>query len=157
MVVSRSGWGVCLAALVLLAGCSDKSKDDVSKERLEQMSGEALKELVPVSGVVKVDGAPQAGVNLYLYDEAGTREITSARTDAEGKYCWSTYQACDGLPAGSYLLAFDYIPKPRKNDTGVDLFRGKYRNPRTGKYKLTVVAGTPQTDVNYEFEMGKSK
>ena len=141
---------VCLLGLTSLAGCADQ-KADVSKERLKSMSGGQLKDVVPIKGVVKVDGNPAAGVNLFLYHEADTTKLAhECRTDQDGKYCWTSYTACDGVEAGKYLLGFTYIPKPKKNDTGVDLFKGKYRNPKKNKIELTVETGAPQAEANYD-------
>lgn len=140
----------CLVGLVSLSGCGT-GKTDVSKERLKAMAGGELKDVVPVKGVVSVDGSPAAGVNLYLYREDNpAASIAECRTDQDGKYCWSTHLPCDGVEPGSYLLGFTYIPKPKKNDTGVDLFKGKYKNPQKNKIELKVEKGAAQEDVNYD-------
>jgi hypothetical protein len=152
MVASRASSLVYFLGIMLLAGCNSQG-DEASKERLESMAGGELKETVPVSGKVLVDGAPQAGVNLQLYPQSGGRQpITTCRTGTDGTYCWSTNAACDGLAAGSYRLAFEFIPEEKKNDSGVDLFKGKYRNPATNKMELIVEKGKPMTDVNYELK-----
>ena len=141
---------VCLLGLVTFSGCSDV-KDDASEERLKSMAGGVLKEVVPVKGLVNVDELPAQGVNLYLYREGDFSSwIKECRTDAGGRYCWSTNLSCDGLEPGNYLVAFTYIPKPKKNDTGVDEFEGKYQDPQKSEFKLTVVKGTPQEAVNYD-------
>lgn len=133
-------------------GCGD-AKKDVSKERLEKMAGGALKNVVPVSGTVRVDGEPKAGVNLYLHPDTGGEAITTCRTKEDGTYCWSTYTTCDGLPAGKYRLAFRLVPQMKRNDRNEasdDLFKGKFANPGKIEYLLTVEDGSPQTDANYE-------
>lgn len=145
---------VFLMSFAALSGCSDGTKDDASEERLKAMAGGTLKEVVPVKGVVNVDGVPTEGVNLYLYrDGEFYSPIKDCRTDKEGKYCWSTNLACDGIEPGKYKLAFTYIPKPKKNDTGVDLFKKKYQNPVKNKFELTVVQGTPQEAANYDLKL----
>lgn len=137
-----------------LSGCSDSTKDDASAERLKAMAGGELKEVVPVKGVVNVDGVPTQGVNLFLYrDGEFNSPIKDCRTDNEGKYCWSTNLSCDGVEPGKYLLAFTYIPKPKKNDEGVDMFKGKYQNPKKNQFELTVVLGTPQEAANYDLKL----
>ena len=40
-------------------GCGDDGKTNVTKERLEEMSGGELKEVVPVKGSVSIDEPPQ--------------------------------------------------------------------------------------------------
>jgi 5-hydroxyisourate hydrolase-like protein (transthyretin family) len=146
-------FSVGLISLVSFSGCSDSTKDDASEERLKAMAGGELKEVVPVKGVVNVDGVPTEGVNLYLFrDGQFNSPIKDCRTDKEGKYCWSTNLACDGIEPGKYFLAFTYIPKPKKNDEGVDLFKRKYQNPVKNKFELTVVLGTPQEAMNYDLK-----
>ena len=150
----RLVFSVCLMGLVALFGCSDSTKDDASEERLKAMAGGELKEVVPVKGVVNVDGVPTEGVNLFLYrDGEFYSPIKDCRTDKEGKYCWSTNLACDGIEPGKYFLAFTFIPKPKKNDEGVDSFKGKYQSPQKNKFELTVVQGTPQEAANYDLKL----
>ena len=156
-VISLRGSCLIFAVVVLLPiGCGGPGPGDMSKERLESMAGGPLAEVVPVSGKILVNGEPKPGVNLYLYASEGGKVIGRSTTDAEGVYCWSTYLSCDGLKPGSYRIGFRYIPKPKKNDSDeskLDQFKSKYSNPMKVEYLLTVVAGTPQVDVNYDLKM----
>lgn len=138
--------------IATIAGCGD-GKSDVSEERLKSMAGGELKPVFPVSGTVRVDDEAVMGVNLYLYKEEGGGVLKECRTGEDGTYCWATRLPCDGLEAGSYRLAFKYIPKPKKNDTGEDLFKGKYANPMKNDFKLTVEEDSPQTDVDYDLKL----
>jgi hypothetical protein len=141
---------VYLVALMLIIGCGSGA-DDMSEARLTKMAGGKLKDVVPVSGTVSVDGAPQKGVNLYLYKKGVPgQSIAECRTDSEGRYCWTTHIACDGLVPGSYRLGFTYVPKQKSNDKGVDLFEGRYSDPMKNDFSLTVEDGSPQEDENYE-------
>jgi hypothetical protein len=140
--------GVSLTIALLIAGCD--SSGDVSEKRLAQMAGGRLKNVVPISGKVLVDGVPQNGVNLYLYDTAGTKVIAECRTDTDGEYCWTTHTECDGLEPGSYRLGFKYMPKRRRNEKGEDLFGGRYSNPLTVEFLLKVAENAPRENVNYE-------
>lgn len=118
------------------------------------MAGGQLNEVVPVKGVVNVDGSPTEGVNLYLFRENDLNTfVKECRTDKEGKYCWSTNLSCDGIEPGTYLVAFTYVPKPKKNDTGIDLFKRKYQNPKKNDFKLVVVKGSPQEAMNYDLKL----
>lgn len=151
MVTLRQSVVICLLAVTLFPGCGNK-KDDTSAERLKSMAGGTLKAVVPVSGTILVDGAPTAGVNLYLYKEEGGAPLKECRTDEDGKYCWSTHLQCDGLEPGTYRLGFAHIPILRKNGTGDDLFKGKHNNPTKSEFKLVVEEGNPQEDVEYELK-----
>ena len=141
----------CLLGLASLSGCMNDNKKDVSEQRLKSMAGGELKEVVAIGGVVSIDGSPAAGVNLFLYrgGNAGS-PIKECRTDEDGKYCWSTYLACDGVEPGTYLVGFTHIPNPKKNGTGVDLFKGKFQDPTKNKFELKVESGSPDDDVNYD-------
>lgn len=139
---------VCLLGLISFSGCGG-GKSDVSKERLKAMAGGQIKDVVVVKGVVKVDGSPVGGVNLFMYVEGDYKVIHECRTEPDGKYCWSTYKDCDGVEPGSYQVGFTYVPKPKKNDTGVDLFKGKYQHP-DNRIKLKVEAGSPKENVDYD-------
>jgi hypothetical protein len=134
---------------LLAAGCGSP-KADTSEERLKSMAGGQLKEVVPVSGIVYVDGTPTAGVNLYLYKAEGGPSVLNCRSGEGGKYCWTSHLECDGLEVGSYRLGFAYIPKPKKNDKGVDSFKGKYKDPLKNEFQLKVEKGAPQTAVEYK-------
>ena len=141
----------CFLGLASLSGCMNDNKKDVSEQRLKSMAGGELKEVVAIGGVVSINGSPAAGVNLFLYrgGNAGS-PIKECRTDEDGKYCWSTYLACDGVEPGTYLVGFTHIPNPKKNGTGVDLFKGKFQDPTKNKFELKVEAGSPDDDVNYD-------
>jgi hypothetical protein len=144
----------CVIAVLLIAGCGPGA-GDTSPERLAQMAGGTLKDVVPVSGKVLVDGEPKEGVNLYLYASTGGSAIAECRTNPDGTYCWSTHLPCDGIEAGNYRLAFKYIPKQRRNDRDEDagdLFQGRYSDPMKVEYLLTVEE-SPQTDVDYDLKM----
>lgn len=146
----RHSVAVCLLALVYLSGCKD-DKADMSEKRLAAMAGGKLKSVTPVKGNVTIDGSPAEGVNLYLYRESDVNNpVAECRTNEDGEYCWTTNLNCDGLEAGKYLLGLTHIPQPKKNGTGVDTLKGKYKNPQTSNFKLTVEEGVEQEEVNYE-------
>ncbi len=127
----------------------------MSKERLEKITGGSLKETVPVSGVVTLDGNPEEGIVILLYPKTagdGTDPISQVRTDVGGKYCWSTYSNCDGVVPGEYKLLFKNMPKVNKAGEGKDLFNGRYANLKKPEFTLTVGSESPQEDVDYELK-----
>jgi hypothetical protein len=134
--------------VLLFIGCA--RADDVSEQRLAMMAGGKLKDVVPVSGKVLVDGVAQGGVRIFLYARTGGKPIAECRTDSDGTYCWTTHIECDGIEPGEYRLAFRYVPKPKRNDKGTDLFEGRYSDPMTVEFLLTVEEESPQSDVDYE-------
>lgn len=142
-----------LSAVLLIAGCGGAERD-VNKEKIESMTGEPMKETVPVSGTILVDGTPTAGVNIFAYKAGEKREAAArVRSGPDGTYCWTTYQPCDGLPAGEYKLGFTNVPDEGKGKKeGEDVFKGKYRDPSKNEFTLTVKSGEPQTDVKYELK-----
>ena len=76
---------VILLTVLLIAGCgSDKA--DASKARLQAMAGGQLKDVVPVSGKVLVDGEPASGVLLRLWSKESDSPRKSALSGANGKY-----------------------------------------------------------------------
>lgn len=150
MLLRSSLLFACVLVLSAIPGCSGGAKDDVSKERLEQMAGGALKEVVPVSGKVMVDGTPERGVVLYLYAAGSPNQVATCTTGENGEYCWSTYLNCDGIPPGDYQLGFTFVPNQKKNDEGVDVFKGKYRMTKDPKFALSVKSGPPMKDQNYD-------
>ncbi len=151
-MVFRSGVFLLLPALLLHVGCSDER--DVGKDQLKSMAGGELKEVIPVSGIVSIDGTPTAGVNIYAYSKAsGLKAANQTRTEPDGTYCWATYEPCDGLPPGEYRLAFAHVPKEgHGNKQGEDLLRGKYRDPTKNDFTLQIKSGEPQTEVNYDLK-----
>lgn len=150
----RPYFAIGALAVSLAIGCGT-GKNDVTEERLKSMAGGTLKVTIPVSGTVSIDGKPEKGVTLFLYSDKGGPPIANCRSGENGTYCWSTNLACDGIEAGNYAVGFEYIPKQKKNDSGVDLFKGKYKNPMKSEFKLTVEKDKPQKDVNYELSLKK--
>lgn len=142
-----------LSGVLVLTGCGPVERD-VTKEKIEAMTGEPVKETVPVKGTVLIDGQPAAGVNLSAYAAGSVKEAAAqVRTGADGTYCWTTYQPCDGLPAGEYKITFTNIPDEGKGKKeGEDLFKGKYQDPSKSEYSLTVKTGEPQADVKYDLK-----
>jgi len=152
VAIRRFAW-LCVLAPLLIAGCGGAGKDDISKERLASMAGGTLKEATPVSGVLTVNGKPTSDVYLYAHTDGTDAPVSQGKTDAEGKFCFSTNLPCDGLPAGSYSLTFRHMPDiPKNKDLGPDLFKGKYKSPKKSDQKVTVEAGKPQTELKIDLK-----
>lgn len=139
---------VSILTLILLVGCGRATQ--LSKQRIESMTGGPLKNVVPVSGAVKVNGSSQSDITIRLHPVTGGVSIAEVRTDSQGKYCWSTYKKGDGLAPGEYKLTFKHQPHINKAGEGKDLFKGRYADPAKSEFKLTVQEGKPQPDLDFD-------
>lgn len=79
--------GVC-AVVFLTAGCGPK--------------GPAM---VPVSGVVKLDGAPVPAGAGVTFMPVGTGRPATGQTDQDGRFTLTTEKANDGALEGEYVVA----------------------------------------------------
>ncbi len=112
------------------------------------------KEVVPVSGIVHVDGTPLAGIEISFHaaeKETSHRIFPKATTDVDGKFKAWSYRKDDGIAAGDYTLTFiDHSgptqPFQRVSDKP-DLLKGKYSNPKKSEIKLTIPEGSEPIDM----------
>ena len=140
---------ICFLTVLLLAGCGS-DKGDATKDRLKAMSGGELKNVFPVSGKVLVNGEPVEGVMLELWSDVKSgKPLRKVVAGKDGKYCWSRYTRCDGLEPGAYKLTFKQLKNPKKENSE-DLFKGRLSNVNKSKHELTVEAGKPQENVDYD-------
>ncbi len=97
----------------------------------------------PASGIVHVDGSPQAAVLVECYPEPGgtIQRPLAGHTDEEGKFVISTYESGDGLPVGEYALTFKWMVS--QGLTAIDKFKGAYSDPKKSEHKVTVTEGEP--------------
>ncbi len=108
------------------------------------------KDTFPVTGRVLIDGDPVKDVAVRCLGEAGIDKksptVSSAFTDAEGKFEISTYESGDGVPVGKYVLTFEWgkLNLMSMQYGGPDKLKGKYSNPKTSQHKFEVVAGQPK-------------
>ena len=146
----RSGmWIVGVFSVLLAAGCG--SGVNRSQEELKKMAGGKLKEVVPVSGKVLVDGVAEAGVIISVFGTSDGKQVTQqTRTDSKGNYCWTTYIACDGLEPLEYKACFKFVRDASRNGKGDDVFKGKYSNPTKSEFSFKVEKGPPMKDLNFE-------
>jgi len=127
--------GMTVAVCLMFAGCSGE-RTPVNE-----------KPVVPVSGVVHVNGKPTGGIKIKFHvatPDASHRVFPKASTDADGKFKTWTYRIDDGLPPGEYSITFTDLSqkKPMQRESNVpDGFRGAYSNPEQSEFKLTVTEG----------------
>ena len=128
---------LALVGMLALSLCSCSGKKDFGKETF------------PVTGEVYVDGQPAARLSVTLNDVKGidpaAPAIPQAVTKQDGTFAISTFEAEDGAPAGEYTATFVWGQAQGLGiDTSVDKLNGKYSDPKTSKFKVTVTEGQPK-------------
>lgn len=109
----------------------------------------ARKETFPVKGEVYVDGQPADGLAVTCHNVAGLDKeqptSSSAFTDSQGKFEISTYESADGVPEGEYVLTFMWGKWNTISMTygGPDKLNGRYDDPKTSEFKVSVQKGKP--------------
>jgi hypothetical protein len=92
----------------------------------------------PVRGRVLFYGQPAAGVRLEFHAPGGeTADRPGAVTAADGSFAVGTRACNDGAPAGEYAVTLHW---PEVAD-GPDRLRGKYADPTTPRWRVTVQPG----------------
>jgi hypothetical protein len=95
-----------------------------------------------VSGAVFHEGAPAAQVTVTFHPQFKLKHFTpSGVTDANGKFTLSTGAANNGAPAGEYVVTFQKLTADSDAnglDTDVDVWGGKYADPKTSKFKVVI-------------------
>ena len=102
----------------------------------------------PITGEVHVDGQPAADLAVTFHNVNGmdTAEptLTATRTDENGKFSASTYDAGDGAPEGEYSVTFEWN---KLNTVSMsfdgDKLDGKYNDPKKSTFKIKVEDGKP--------------
>jgi hypothetical protein len=65
-------------------------------------------------------------------------------TKEDGTFAVSTFEAGDGAPAGEYVATFAWgEARGLGIDTDSDKLSGRYSNPETSEYHVTVKEGEP--------------
>ncbi len=125
---------LAIALIVLVQGCG-KSKPEVV--------------LTPITGVVLIDGKPHELVAVRCHPTDGStdtlRNIGQSFTDKQGKFAISAKNKGDGLPAGEYVLTFEWgeMNLLSMQYGGPDKFGGKYSDPKKSQVKFTVAENQP--------------
>ena len=97
----------------------------------------------PVTGEVYIDGKPGGDVGVALHRVGGVDSnhptVTTTRTEENGKFSLSTYEAGDGAPEGDYVVTFawdelDKLSMAYSNDK----LKGKYSDPDKSEHKVKV-------------------
>ncbi|HHM12773.1 MAG TPA: hypothetical protein ENJ16_04415 [Planctomycetaceae bacterium] len=133
-VLARGAMVAVLIAGGMITGCS-KKKDEVV--------------LTPVKGVVIIDGKPREMVAVRCHPtDKNAKTIASigqAFTDKNGAFQISSISTGDGLPAGEYVLTFEWGQMNYLTNQygGPDKLKGRYKDPQQSKVKFKVEENKP--------------
>jgi hypothetical protein len=115
---------LCIAALGLaIIGCRKPSADAPSVQ------------LLPVSGIISVNGEPAAGVRVTLHpvDANGLGVVTpSGVGDENGAFILTTYAPGDGAPVGKYRVTAswaDILNTGSDPEYGKEKLPARYQSP----------------------------
>ena len=103
-----------------------------------------------VTGRVLVDGEPpDSSVQVAAHPVSVDKEhptVSKCGTDTDGRFTFNTYRKGDGLPAEEYKLTFMWGQANLVSATygGPDKLGGKYSDPETSEFTVTVVDGEGQ-------------
>ena len=72
--------------------------------------GDGRPPLCKITGTINLDGKPLEDADVIIEPVAKGKDVkyqraSSAKTDAEGKFQFTTYELGDGVPAGKYRMA----------------------------------------------------
>ncbi len=133
-------WGLLVCACVFLNGCG----------------GDGL-EIIPAGGVVTYKGSPIGKINVMLMPQGGGL-IAEGTSDESGKFVLQTKNPGDGAMAGSYTVAFKYIPDEVPLMPGFDGAK-KVVSPIPEKYAdasksgYTVTVSADKSENNFTFDL----
>jgi hypothetical protein len=102
----------------------------------------------PLTGTLIVDGSPAEGVLVEATDvkglDATNPTMSTAFTDANGQFKFSTYEQGDGVPDGEYLVTFMWgtLNPMSMQYGGPDKLKNRYNDPEKSEFRVQV-AGKP--------------
>lgn len=136
---SRTFWLLAVSTVLTVAGCSGEEQP-------------FRKETSGLTGQVFVDGVPvpaKSPLKVECHNVNGIDKehptLSSALTGVDGKFEISTYESGDGVPAGDYVITFEWgkMNLIAGSYDGPDKLGGKYSDSKTSKFKITVTPGEP--------------
>lgn len=110
----------------------------------------------PVTGKVLVNGKPAADLFVYFHSTPKKNDqsfIPYAQTDENGDFKFNTFTSGDGVPAGDFLVAFEWREKSgafKNQFQGPDRLKGKFSKPESSSFKVTI---TNESTILEPFEL----
>ncbi len=103
-----------------------------------------------VKGTVTVDGAPPSSALIVECHPVGGIDkehpsVSNGMTNDLGVFELSTYEKGDGIPPGDYVLTFRWQDYNMISNSygGPDKLNGRYSDPKTSEFKLSVKGSEP--------------
>lgn len=134
---------LCILSVCFLSSCSGK----------KTISTTDKVPVVPVSGIVTVDGASAAGVKFQCIPQGdfavkGKENLLRGSTDDTGAFRVNLYQDEKGIPPGEYALTFVWPTesmkkRSKKKEVTSDRLNGKYADAKKSPLKFKVESGKP--------------
>ena len=106
----------------------------------------------PVSGSVLFKNRPVPGVKVTFHPQfnMGSIKFTpNGETGTDGRFTLSTAAANDGAPPGDYVVTLELLRGGADRlgrDIEVDVWKGKYSDPATSQFRVTVKKGENQLE-----------
>lgn len=109
--------------------------------------------LVPIDGVIRVDGKPTSGISLVLHPVDGGGDVSTGISTEDGVFHVDTFTAGDGAAPGTYVVTFvwsefDPISRGMKGDK----LGGRYADVATSKIRWAIPPGDRYVAGNIDLE-----
>jgi hypothetical protein len=122
--------------------------------------GSSSRKLVPVEGIVTLEGEPLGGATVSFVPVSGGGLPASGRTSADGTFHLTTYSADDGALPGDYkvlVLKFEQLHQPQGFDPtdgkqAQDMMRKMMDPPKAKKGAATTTKAKSPVHANYQNE-----
>lgn len=129
---SSARWAAVLAAVVAVAGCSQKKVDN-------------RKVVYPVHGKLLVNDQPAPGAMLVLHAVGASydNERPVATVGPDGTFELTTYVSKDGAPVGEYIVTAQWYLSANKDAPGPwpNVIPDKYSKPDSSDLRVRVAEG----------------
>lgn len=122
---------LAVSALLCVGGCAEPGQA-------------ARTQTYPVTGTLRVNGAPAAGAMVKFLVRDGAGRMPAAIVREDGSFAASSYASEDGAPAGEYHLLVLWMAPPPEGGLPVDRLQGRFADPNDPVRTITVSTGSNQ-------------